>query len=259
MTLKQTAIVTLGLTLALIADSAIAQTTASDSSNATPWSLGMSVASSPSPYRHYDRNIWPIPVVGYEGQSFYFRGLSAGYYLLHDQSDTLTVDVELASNYYRPSDSSDPRMKLLSNRKLSIMGGFSYQHHADWGVLSAHVATDVSGNSEGQYAEASYGYPIKSGKLTVTPSVGGRWSSDKFDNYYYGVSQREADRSGLAAYRAGSSVTPFLNIGAGYALTPSWNVFAQMRYTRLDDAIKNSPMVDKSATTSYWVGIIYRF
>ncbi|WP_266156594.1 MipA/OmpV family protein [Dyella silvatica] len=232
---------------------------ATSNNSSTPWSLGLGVASSPSPYRKYDRNIWPIPLIGYEGSSFYFRGLGAGYYLLRDKNSSLTVDLGLSPNYYRPSDSNDPRMKQLSNRKLSIMAGFSYQYRADWGVVGARVATDVSGNSKGQYAEATYGYPITTGKLTLTPRIGGSWNSQKLNNYYYGVSQREAARSGLAYYRADSGVTPFFSIDAGYAFTPSWSAFAQVRYTHLNNEIKDSPMVDKTGMTSYLIGVVHRF
>ncbi|WP_423739451.1 MipA/OmpV family protein, partial [Cronobacter sakazakii] len=43
-----------------------------------------------NPYKQYDRDVYPLPVINYEGDNFWVRGLGAGYYLWNDTADKLS-------------------------------------------------------------------------------------------------------------------------------------------------------------------------
>ncbi len=235
---------------------------ASAQSSSTPqstWTLGLGAVWSPSPYLRYDNKAWPLPLVSYEGQSFYVRGTTAGYRLFKTDHDEFSAIVSLLGNRFEHDDSSDPRLRRLSDRDISGLGGLAWRHHADWGLVQATAQKEFTGHGGGTAFDLSYGYPIVYGALTVTPTLGANYANDALNNYYYGVSAAEARRSGLPAYHAGGGTQPYLSIAATYRLTPAWVASAGMRYAQLPDAVKNSPMVDAAQTRSYFVSLSYSF
>lgn len=42
--------------------------------------LGAGVGVVEHPYKDYDSDVYPIPVIAYESENFWFRGLGGGYY-----------------------------------------------------------------------------------------------------------------------------------------------------------------------------------
>lgn len=223
------------------------------------WSLGVAAAWSPSPYRSYDNKAWPLPLVNYEGTSFYFRGASFGYRLFTTPSSELSLVASPLTERFRHQDTDDARLKRLSNRDISGMGGIAWRYHADWGVLKASAQKEFTGHGGGMQFDAGYGYPIRSGDLTLTPTVGVIRRNSALNDYYYGVGAKEASRSGLAAYRADGGNQPYLDLSVAYRLSPRWNVAGGMRYTMLPDGIKHSPMVDADHTRSFFFAISHGF
>ena len=98
-------------TLAIIASAMVC----AQSAQAGTWSLGAAALVSPDAYRGYQDRVYPVPVIDYEGDDFYFR------------SDRRLLPVEgsrkpaehhgLPPWGYRPGDSDDDRMKRLDKRR----------------------------------------------------------------------------------------------------------------------------------------------
>src|SRR6187402_57395 len=125
--------------LALLAGMGLSGAVAAQSADGHPsgWSLGVGAAWAPSPYRSYDNKALPLPLVNYEGKSFYFRGASAGYKLFSTPSDEISLLVSPFANRFRHQDTNNAQLKQLSNRDISGMAGVAWRHKAEWGVLSA--------------------------------------------------------------------------------------------------------------------------
>lgn len=223
-------------------------------------SLGAGVAVTESPYKDYDRDVLPIPVINYESDSFWFRGLGAGYYLWNDEADKLSITAYYQPLQFKPGDSDDVRLRSLDKRKSTLMAGLSYVHNtADYGFLRTTLAADTLNNSNGVVWDIAWLYRYISGNLVLTPGIGVQWNSEKQTDYYYGVSGREANRSGLPAYDADNSWSPYLELSAAYRLTDAWSLVGMARYNRLSDEITDSPMVDKSWSGLLSAGVTYRF
>ncbi|HVI54654.1 MAG TPA: MipA/OmpV family protein [Luteibacter sp.] len=247
--------------LALIAGIGLSGAASAQSAErpAPGWSLGIGAAWAPSPYRSYDNKALPLPLVNYEGKSFYFRGASAGYKLLSGRADELSILVSPFANRFRHQDTDDARLRRLSNRDISGMAGVAWRHTAEWGVLSASAQKEFTGHGGGTLLDAGYSYPLKKGAVTFVPTVGVARSNGALNDYYYGISGREAARSGLAAYHADGGTAPYVNLMATYRLSPSWVTSGGMRYTILPDAVKDSPMVDTDHTRSFFVSLSHVF
>ena len=135
--------------LALIAGFGLSGAVSAQSSDdrSPGWSLGIGAAWAPSPYRSYDNKALPLPLVNYEGKSFYFRGASAGYKLFSTQTDEISVLVSPFANRFRHQDTNNAQLKQLSNRdisglavRLDAVGQVRYPTHDPVAHRSEHVA-----------------------------------------------------------------------------------------------------------------------
>lgn len=75
--------------LKLLALGILAATAVSTAQAESQWTVGAGVGVINSPYKQYDRDVYPVPVITYEGENVWFRGLGGGYYLWNDTSDKL--------------------------------------------------------------------------------------------------------------------------------------------------------------------------
>lgn len=223
------------------------------------WTIGMGAIWSPSPYRDYSNKAWPMPLVSYEGKSFYVRGASLGYRLFTTGSDEFSVIASPLGNRFIHDDTNDPRLRRLSDRDISGIAGVAWLHRANWGVLQASAQKEFTGHGGGEVLDANYSFPMKEGSLLLTPTLGVTYDTGAINNYYYGISAADASRSGLSFYRAGSGSMPYLGMSATYKLSRSWLTSAGVRYARLPDAVKDSPMVDADHTESYFISLSYIF
>ncbi|MEQ1963764.1 MipA/OmpV family protein [Xenorhabdus khoisanae] len=225
------------------------------------WSVGLSAVYEAKPYKGVKAqdNFLPVPMVSYESENFYFHTLTAGYYLWNKPKDELSVDIFYSPQDFHPKDSKDEKMKKLDRRRDTMMGGFTYQHHEDWGTLRASVAADMLGESKGFRADFSYLYSIEQGDWVLKPGIGVIWDSKKQNRYSYGITKRESVRSGLAEYTPGDSWSPYFELSGYYSISESWTAFMAGRVEYLPSQVKDSPMINRSYSGIIWSGITYTF
>ena len=221
--------------------------------------LGAGVGVVEHPYKDYDADVYPVPVINYESDNFWFRGLGGGYYLWNDKADKLSITAYWSPLYFKPGDSDDRRLRELDKRKSTMMAGLSYIHNTEYGFLRTTLAGDTLDNSNGIVWDLAWLYRYTNGALTLTPGIGVQWNSENQNEYYYGVSRKESSRSGLRSYDPESGWNPDLEISANYNFLGDWSVYGTARYTRLSDEVTDSPMVDKSWTGLISTGITYKF
>lgn len=229
------------------------------SAQAGTWSLGLGAAAEKTPYRSYDTRVLPLPIINYEGDSFYLRSLAGGFYLWKDDANRLSLEARYGVHEFRPGDSDNSQLRQLNKRRDTLMAGVKYDHFADWGIIRTGLFVDALNNSNGVEGDVAYLYKFEQGDWTLTPGVGVEWSSKNQNKYYYGVNSSESARSGLSSYTPGNSFQPYAEISANYKINSSWNASGSVRYIRLSDEITDSPMVDKSYSGLVWAGVSYTF
>ncbi len=227
--------------------------------HAQNWGVGGAVAVDQSPYRSYDTQVMPLPIVSYEGERFFIGDSGAGVYAFKTESDRLGVGLQYDPWSFDPSDSRDQAMKQLDKRRSSLMAGVTYRHDADWGRVDLKLMADVLGRSSGIVGDAVYQYPIRVDRLLIAPGIGMQWHSKKYNEYYFGIKDHEARRSGLARYDPNSGIAPFVSLNASYSISENWKVFASGKAQLLSNAAKDSPMTDRSYSTSIGAGVLYTF
>lgn len=226
---------------------------------AGPLSLGASVIYAESPYRGGQDRYIPVPVVNYEGENFWFHSLQAGYYLWKDPQNRLSLTLLGSPQKYDPGDNDLGDMKGLDKRRMTLMGGATYRHEAEWGILRTTLLGDVLNNSNGIIWDLGWLYRFDLGQVSITPGIGATWNSANQNRYYYGVSGHEAAHTGIRSYRPDDSWSPYAELSVNYRISEQWNASLTGRYTRFDNEIKDSPMVDKSGQAIVYTGISYTF
>jgi outer membrane protein len=221
--------------------------------------LGAGVGVIQHPYKQYSNDVVPVPVLTYESENFWFRGLGGGYYLWNDGTDQLSLTAYWLPMYFKPSDSDSHKLRRLDSRHSTMMAGVSWFHHTQYGSLRTTLSGDTLDKSNGLIWDLGWIYRYTNGNLTLTPGIGVEWNSDNMNDYYYGVSHKESRKSGLRDYSADGGWNPYLELSANYRFLGNWSVYGTARYTRLSDEITDSPMVDKSWTGLLSTGVTYTF
>ena len=228
---------------------------------AEPLTLGFDTYISFPTYKDYSPQVYPLPQIHWENDLFYVDGLSAGVNVWRADSQVLRVGLAWMPLYFDASKSDDSRVSKLSDRDSSIAAQVEYILQGQYGRFSAKLMGDLSGNSDGFLARASYGYPFVVDTTTITPSVGLTWASDNFANYYYGVWHSESVKSGgLREYKADSYVMPTLSVSVANHITPNWTVTGLGTVNFMPNEIQDSPMTSsRSMSFGVGMGVSYTF
>ena len=222
-------------------------------------SAGLGVTYMETGYRDADNQVMPFPAINIESDHFYLSGFEAGTFLMKTDHQRITLGLSYMPLHFDPDDSDDTRMKKLDKRDGSLFANLGYSIRGDWGVLSASVAADVMGESEGFMSDVNYMKRFAIGQWGVTPQVGLTLTNDKFNEYYFGVSRAEENRGSFKAYSPDCDISPYLRVMADWQFADRWTFFAETSVRFHGDEVKDSPMMDKDTMTSIGCGISYNF
>ncbi|EAT3647697.1 MipA/OmpV family protein [Salmonella enterica] len=221
--------------------------------------LGVGADILQSPYKQYSRDIYPVPLINWENDDYWFRGLGGGYYLWNDRTDKLSVIACYSPVHFTPDDSNNRQLQRLNKRKGTLMAGLSWRHLFGPGFVRTSITRDILNNSNGTILDAAWLYPYTTGLFTLTPGAGIEWDNRNANDYYYGISHKESARSGLKSYQASSSWSPYLEVTLNYRFAANWSFYGSGRYVRLSNEVKDSPMVDKNWSGQFLTGFTYTF
>ena len=135
---------------------------------------------------------------------------------------------------------------------------------ADLGILEGEFEFGHGLNSDGHdgwYAEAGLvldNMVSENLYLSAGPSV--RFSSENFQQAYYGVTSTQAAATGLTQYSPGTGgESASFEVMSRYFLTEDWTLLAKGEYRYLLNDAKDSPIVDQKGQFSALFGIAYSF
>lgn len=232
---------------------------AAPASAAFSGSVGLGVHAYDLGYKDTDAVVYPIPAVDVESEHFYFKGLEAGAFLVKTDRHRVMLGVSYMPWSFDASDSDDAQMKRLDDRDASFFANATYTFDTGFGLLSASLGADISGKSKGMMSDVSFMKRFAFGQFGITPQVGAIWTSEKFNDYYYGVSNAEAGRSGIEAYSADAGISPYVRLMGDWQMGNNWSLYAETSVRAMSKEIKDSPMVEDDAVVGFGVGVSYRF
>lgn len=212
-----------------------------------------------APYKRYDVQWTPLPVIDLDSEHVYIRGTAAGVKLCNLDFLEVSVFAAYDATSFDGADTSDARLRMLQDRDASVAAGMEVRLLTPYGMLHASAARDMLGNSDGWHGALGYAYSVESGPLELIPTAGVYWADSRHTGYYYGINDRESRISGLTAHDPGGVISPYLGLTASYSLTDAWEMFCSAEVVFLGGNIQDSPMVGTSRTWSLTAGIMYNF
>lgn len=231
------------------------------------WSVGVAAGIRNELYAGEGNHTRAVPFFGYEGERFYLRGITAGYYLI--KNDSVALDVFLGARLDAMDAKDFGRRELarrginrdlLSDRDDSVDAGASVSWRGAAGELQLELKADVLDVSGGYEADVSYRYPMQAGQWLLTPAVGVTVLSKDLANYYYGTLDKEV-RRGVASYRPGSATIPYVGLTVARPFAQKWRFMANVGYQVLPDEISDSPLVaeDTDGVAQAFFGVVRSF
>ncbi len=218
--------------------------------------LGIGLVASSANYAGEDGKLMPVPLVSYEGERFYWRGIGGGLRLfeLYGLSLDATLSARLGGIEKKDFGVAELAQRginraLLEDRDNGLDLGLAASWSADFGELELAVKGDATGNSKGYEASLKYGYPLQLGRTRITPHVGVTMMSKKLANYYYGTLDTEVAR-GVVNYKPGSATVPTVGVDAVHPLSGKWVMLGFLSYKALPKEITNSPLLKKDSKGS---------
>lgn len=252
------------LLLAAASFPALAQSGDDDGGPGGPprWSAGIGAVVNDSPYAGEGTRVQPFPLVTYEGERFWFRGITAGWRLSSSESFELSALAKARMDGFTVDDLGQAELaangidwRLLEDRDEALDLGLAAKWSGAAGELEVELLADVTDRSGGQEAILQYGYPIEIGRGRLTPGVGVSWLSKDMANYYYGTLDEEVAR-GVVDYKPGSATVPHVSLGYFRPIGERWMMIGQLKYQCLPDELADSPFMepDTDGTASMFIG-----
>lgn len=216
------------------------------------WSLGAGAAVIDSPYAGEGTRVRPFPLISYEGERVFLRGISGGVHLY--QSHGVTFDAVLSARLYGfdiddlgrdelQANGVDP--DLLRDRDDGLDAGFRATFGAAWGSITVEGLHDVSGTSDGYEISLDYRYTWLFSRTAVTANAGASRLSSKLADYYFGILDEEVAR-GVDAYLPGSAVIPRVGVTLTHAIGSSkWQLLGSAEYQFLPNELTDSPLLER--------------
>jgi len=152
---------------------------------------------------------------------------------------------------------SSPSWREVDDRHMAGLAGVEY--NVSWQTFEwqFHYLHDVTKIHNGDEARIALAKPWSSGKHRVLMSLGFSWQSREIIQYYYGISEEEADSNNR--YTATDGISQIVRVDWNYKLTESWDLRAFASVRHLPDAISASPLVNDNKVITAFVGGVYHF
>ncbi|MFI3014263.1 MipA/OmpV family protein [Klebsiella aerogenes] len=206
-------------------------------------------------YQAQDNKTWVIPGAFYFGDQFMYLGDRARYYFHVDDKFALYGYGRYRFSNLDPGD-AEP-LHGMNKRKGEFEAGMGITFITPYALLSARMASDITGRSNGQELLLWTDFPIIRGQLLVMPGFGMMIRSDKMANYYFGgVSSSEAS-PGRKAWDTGTTVSPMAAVIASYRFSAHWVGMFAANYELYDNDIADSPIVQHQGEWYTITGVGY--
>lgn len=220
------------------------------------WGIGVGVGFERKPYRDFDDEVKVLPLLMYVNKYVSVLGPIVDVHLPSAGPLSFRLRARYAGDGYEAGDS--PYLAGMEERKASFWLGGAATWRNETANLSAELLADASGHSKGTRFKVQVDRRFTTGAFGWTPRLAAQRLDRKYVDYYYGVQASEA-RTGRPRHQGEAATNMEVGLRLDYAAAPKHDVFVDLSATRLGEAIKDSPLVERSYSTALRLGYLYRF
>lgn len=146
----------------------------------------------------------------------------------------------------------------LHSRKMAGLAGLEYSAYLGGTSVSVQLLQDFTSVHGGQEIRFGVDHHIQVGRNNYAVAAGAVWQDKKIVDYYYGLNLDEVHYQELT-YTPSDSITPYVRLDWIRPIAKRWTLQATLHQKWFDDAITNSPLVEKHYSTSIFIGGVYHF
>ena len=224
------------------------------------YSLGVSVASSQSPYAGAPNSVIAYPyLTSFRHSAFtddwlLIRGENVGFRYINQSDWEFGAIGRVQTLGFGGAETDE--LRGLDARRWSLEAGpivgyrglpVHVQMRSYWEILDRHSGTT---------SEIEFSLPRQFARGYIVPSVKFSYFSDSYSRYYFGVADYESTPE-RPIYDPGSAVNVWAGFSLGFALNPKWLLSTTVGVEYLDDAISSSPIVGRDRQLSARIGLAY--
>jgi len=246
------AALTVGLAVSL---PVFAQDQDDSSANTSRWGVGIGAVMLERPYKDYDNEVKPVPVLYFENRWLSVNSGRVDFKVNASDALSFRIRARYALDGYDPDDSS--YLQGMEERDDSAWVGGAIVWNNSLAEVSAEYLTDAMNNSGGSrgrvQVERRFGK-----RFGVTPHVAAELVDQKFVSYYYGVRPEEAtlDRP---AYEGDATVNVEGGLRFDYNPSRRHTLFLDVSAVRFGSEIADSPLVERSSQGRLSAGYMFHF
>ena len=224
------------------------------------YALGLSIATSQSPYLGADNSMTAYPILTSFRHSsltddwLLIQGENIGFRYVTDNDWELGVIARIQPLGAGVTRSDD--LLGLDERKWAVEGG----PLIGWRGFPVHVQFrsywEAPSRHSGTTSELEFRLPWEHRRGYIVPAVKMTYLSGDYASYYFGVNSGEATAS-FPAYEPGSAINTSVGLSFGFELSPDWLLQTKVGVDFLDSSIEESPLVDRDRLWSGSISLAY--
>jgi outer membrane scaffolding protein for murein synthesis (MipA/OmpV family) len=197
-----------------------------------------------------------VPLYLYEGEYFFARGAAGGLHIIN--SDDYELNVLARYRFQKLDPESNEFYEGIEKREQTLDAGIQFRVSKAWGQITADWVTDTLNRHQGQQVQVGYRYNFDAGSWSISPFISWTYQDKKLTDYYFGVSADEATVA-RPEFSAGSSQWLSFGVNTAWHLTERIVLFANVGFSGSDSDVRNSPLVEESNLSQFFVGGTYTF
>jgi len=206
-------------------------------------SVGIGVIYSKNIYIQNEDKKMVLPMVYYENDDLYIKGIEFGYKI----SPLFSLVVE-------PSFHS-ASITALPTQKDTILGGVKFEQRFGKYKMSSKLVRDMGNIHDGVIGKVQFSKAIVAFPTIIIPSFGLEYESKKVTKYLYGVPLNTP----YEKYTPKESVSVTAGLMGIYNINNTYALNLMVNKKFLSDEITNSPIVNSSNKTLYLLSGVYKF
>ncbi len=232
-------------------------------------SVGIGAAVVQNPYQGVGAEGTPLPILDLSYGDFYIKTgdinyslLSIGYNFWKDDTWTLSAYVNPLGGFDMDRSEMDKGYDDLDMRDYQFEGGLKAVAKTGWHDM--RVQFHGTYGEEGGHLGTAVFRPFEvNDKLTLIPRISLTYFESDYVDYYFGVSQDEANRP--RNYKINDKYDPdgaysvAFDLAAKYALRDNVSLTAFAGVEKLSSEIGDSPIVEEDVLYRVGAGVIYKF
>ncbi|TXY23724.1 MipA/OmpV family protein [Vibrio mimicus] len=205
-----------------------------------------------------DKSYGALLNFGYHGEDFNADLAGINYRFFGQTGDILNLSTYLTGSGLSYDQDSAKSVKGMDKRNATVDLGVNADIALGDGTVSTYFQHDIFKEHKGYKTGVNYFHIVELGSVDFVPFAGVSYQNSDYNNYYFGVKDKEATAQ-RKAYRAGGDFSYNLGYKLVYPINDRWEVTQTSTYTRLGSDIANSPIVESANQWLVGATVAYHF